>query len=276
MNAPTPPLSALGLTGGYRKTEVLHDISLTATPGEVLGLLGPNGAGKTTLLRILSGVHAPWSGRVLLGERPLSSFAPRERAKQIAFVPQGVTIPVPFTVADVVAMGRLPYTSGWARLSDDDETAIAKALDDVGLGAKANTSIHDLSAGEQQRALLALALAQQPRVLLLDEPTAHLDLHHAWNLMRLVGNLAREQQLVVILTTHDLTLAAETCTRLALLEKGRLAAEGSREHVLRSDLLTQVYAHPLAVTIADNRWWIHPAGAATSGPDNRGPFAPTR
>src|SRR5690606_26674103 len=115
---------------------------------------------------------------------------------------------------------------------------VTQAIEHVGLSAKANRSIHDISAGEQQRALLALALAQQPRVLLLDEPTAHLDLHHAWNLMRLIVELARREQLVVILSTHDLTLAADACTRLALISDGKLAAEGSREDVLRADLLT--------------------------------------
>lgn len=258
MNSQRHPLSAVRATAGYRQTAVLHDLSLTAAPGEILGLIGPNGAGKTTLLRLLSGVHPPWSGRVLLGDQPLFGLAPRERARHIAFVPQGVTIPVPFTVADVAAMGRLPYIGGWAPLSAEDEVAVEQALEQVGLRDKANESIHALSAGEQQRALLALALAQEPRVLLLDEPTAHLDLHHAWRLMQLVRELARTQRLVVVLSTHDLSLAASTCTRLALLENGKLAAEGAREEVLRADLLTQVYGHPLTVTVANDHWWIHP------------------
>lgn len=260
MKAGRQPLSALNLVAGYRKkAQVLHDISLTAIPGHIYGLIGPNGAGKTTLLRLLSGVHSPWSGRVLLGDQPLNTLAPRERAKRIAFVPQGVTIPVPFTVTDVVAMGRMPYISGWAPLSPEDESAVLSALDKTGLREKADESIHALSAGERQRALLALALAQEPDVLLLDEPTAHLDLHHAWNLVRLVGDLARTQQLVVILSTHDLSLAAASCARLALLEKGKFAAEGTREEVLRTDLLSCVYGHPLGVTVADGQWWIHPA-----------------
>lgn len=259
MNALRQPLSALHIAAGYqRKSEILRDISLTAIPGQVYGLIGPNGAGKTTLLRVLSGVQRPWSGRVLLGDEQLDALSPRERAKQIAFVPQGVTIPVPFTVADVVAMGRMPYASGWAPLSPADETAVSAALEKVGLLTKVNTSIHALSAGEQQRVLLALALAQEPGVLLLDEPTAHLDLHHAWNLMRLVRELARAQQLVVVFSTHDLSLAAATCDRLALIEKGAFAAEGTREDVLRADLLTQVYGSPLAVTVASGQWWIHP------------------
>jgi iron complex transport system ATP-binding protein len=257
---PAPrPLSAVRVTTGYRRIPVLHEISITASPGDVLGLIGPNGAGKTTLLRLLSGVHEPWSGRILLGDEPLEALSPRERARQVAFVPQGVSIPVPFTVADIVAMGRLPYVSGWAPLAPADESAVAAALEQVGLAAKAQASIHALSAGEQQRALLALALAQQPRVLLLDEPTAHLDLHHAWHLMQLVRDLARTQQLVVVLSTHDLSLAASTCTRLALIERGKLTAEGGREEVLRAERLSDAYGHPLAVTVANDRWWVHPA-----------------
>jgi iron complex transport system ATP-binding protein len=252
-------LSAVRVTTGYRRLPVLHELSVTAAPGEVLGLIGPNGAGKTTLLRLLSGIHEPWTGRVLLGDQPLAGFSPRERARHIAFVPQGVTIPVPFTVADVVAMGRVPYLSGWAPLAPADEAAVRQALEQVGLADRADTSIHALSAGEQQRALLALALAQQPRVLLLDEPTAHLDLHHAWHLMELVRDLARAQALVVVLSTHDLSLAASCCTRLALLEKGTLAANGSRDDVLRADLLSGVYGHALGVTVANDRWWVHPA-----------------
>lgn len=259
MTAP-PPLSLVAerVTAGYAHTPVLHDLSLAAAPGAVLGLIGPNGAGKTTLLRTLSGVHRPLSGHVRLGEASVPDLPARQRARQIAFVPQGVVIPVPFTVAEIAAMGRLPYVGGWAPLTPNDEQAVANALEQVGLRDKAERSMHTLSAGEQQRALLALALAQQPRVLLLDEPTAHLDLHHAWRLMEMIRELAARERLIVVLSTHDLSLAASCCTQLALLERGRLAACGAHTAVLQADLLSRAYGHPLAVSAVGDRWWVHP------------------
>lgn len=258
MSGAVQALSATQVNAGYGKRAVLRNISLTAHPGEVWGLLGPNGAGKTTLLRVLSGIHRPASGRVSLGTQPVHHMSPTERARHIAFVPQGVVIPVPYTVRELVAMGRTPYVREWAPLTATDEEAVDRALDHVGLTALQDRRLHQLSAGERQRALLALALAQQPSVLLLDEPTAHLDLHHAWRLMDLICGIASSQRLVVILSTHDLTLAASFCTRLGLLEQGALTAQGGREDILHAETLSRAYGHPLVVTGSGGKYWVHP------------------
>jgi iron complex transport system ATP-binding protein len=258
MNGPAQPLVVTDLSAGYDGCVLLRGIELTAQPGETWGLLGPNGAGKTTLLRVVSGIKPPMSGRVLLGDRMVHRMAPADRARRIAFVPQGVTIPVPYTVRELVSMGRLPYVHEWAPLGDADERAVDRAIAQVGLTALQERRIHALSAGEHQRALIALALAQEPALLLLDEPTAHLDLHHAWHLMALIREIAAAQHLVVVLSTHDLTLASSFCTRLGLLEQGRLTLQGGREEVLTAGALSRAYGQPLVVTEAGGKCWIHP------------------
>ncbi len=258
MTEPIQALAASGLSAGYGAREILRGISFRAEPGEIWGLLGPNGAGKTTLLRVLSGIHRPTAGLVSLGDRPVHQLAPRARARQIAFVPQGVTIPVPFTVRELVSMGRLPYTHEWAPLGAADEQAVDRAIERAGLRALQERRLHTLSAGEHQRALIALALAQEPGLLLLDEPTAHLDLHHAWQLMSLVREIASARRLVVVLSTHDLTLAARFCTRLALLESGAFTAVGARTEVLTAANVSRAYGEPLVVTEVGGNCWIHP------------------
>ena len=258
MNVNAQPLAATALSAGYDGGLILREISFAAHPGDTWGLLGPNGAGKTTLLRVLSGIHQPISGHVAMGNQLVHQMPPMERARRIAFVPQGVTIPVPYTVRELVAMGRLPYVHEWAPLSEVDEQAVDRAIEQVGLVALRDRSLHTLSAGEHQRALIALALAQQPGVLLLDEPTAHLDLHHAWHVMSIIREIAVAQRLVVVLSTHDLTLAASFCTQLGLLEDGTLTAQGGRDTVLNAETLSRAYGQPLVVTEAGGKLWIHP------------------
>jgi len=249
-------LRAEGLSAGYGSTPVLRSLSLEVAPGSVVALIGPNGSGKTTLLRVLSGVLRPTSGRVVLRDRDLAAWPARERARRIACVPQHVEVPVPYAVEELAALGRTPYVRGWTRLADADRRAIDEAIAAMELEALRGKSIDAVSAGERQRALLAMALAQQPEVLLLDEPTAHLDLHHAARLMQRVRALAAERGIAIVLSSHDLALAADSCDRLVLLDRGIIAAHGAPCDVLSAANLSSVYRHRLHAKSEDGHWWV--------------------
>lgn len=244
-------LATDGVTAGYGAGPVLRDVSVAVAAGDVLGLIGPNGAGKTTLLRVLTGALAPERGRALLHGRELHGLRRREIAREIAFVPQSVTVPVALTVGELVAMGRTPYVAGWSKLGARDRDVVGRAMETTDVAGLADRLIDELSAGERQRAVVAMALAQEPRILVLDEPTAHLDIQHAWGLMELVARLNRAPGMTVVLSSHDLNLAAEFCSRLVLLDRGRVAGEGKPSAVVEPGLLTRVYGHPLVVMALD-------------------------
>jgi iron complex transport system ATP-binding protein len=232
---------------GYGGKDVLHSVSLSVSPGALLGIIGPNGAGKTTLLRVLGGALPFSEGGLLIRGRDIRSLARRELAQMVGFVPQTLDVPVAFTVFEFVAMGRTPYLSGWSRLSGEDIAAVGRAMERTDVQILQDRLVDELSAGEKQRAVVAMALAQEPRILLLDEPTAHLDIQHAWNLMELIVRLNREHGVTVVLSSHDLNLTSEFCSHLLLMEEGRIAAHGAPGDVLDSDRLSRVYRHPLDI-----------------------------
>ncbi|MBI2395129.1 MAG: ABC transporter ATP-binding protein [Deltaproteobacteria bacterium] len=224
-------MSAVGLRAAYGAREVLHGVDLDVRAGEVLAIVGPNGAGKTTLLRALSGVVPPTAGEVLLDERPLSALSRQEIARVIAVVPQDVPRAPGFTVREVVAMGRAPHQDAWLRERRGDVVAVDAALERCGLGALAARPFDDLSGGERKRVLVAQALSQSARVLLLDEPSAFLDLRHAVT----VFELAREEasrSVAVAAIVHDLSLAARFADRVALLVDGAVLSVGPPAEVL--------------------------------------------
>ena len=257
---PQAALEAVDVSAGYGGRTVLTDIHCSIARGERTGLIGPNGAGKTTLLRVLSGALSADRGRVLLEGHELARLHPREVARVQAFVPQSLHVPVAFTVRELVAMGRMPYVSGWSALRPHDHEVIRNAMNSADVVDLADRPVGELSAGELQRSVIAMALAQEPRVLLLDEPTAHLDIQHAWDVMELVRDLNRRTGLTVVFSSHDLNLAAEFCDRLLLLEQGRIAVCGAPADVLKADTLSRVYRHPLDVLelTADRRRFVIP------------------
>jgi len=219
---------------------VLRGASLQVDAGEIVGLLGPNGAGKTSLLRVASGVRPPDAGSVLWAGRPLGDWPLRERARQLAVVPQECHVPFPFRAGELVLMGRAPYR-GWFSLESPEDVRLAMgALERMGIAPLANRSIADLSGGERQLVLIARALVQEPRCLLLDEPTAFLDLAHRIEVLGVVRELA-DRGCAVLLVSHDLSLAARSCDRLALLSEGRVVAEGSPREVLDPVGLRRVF-----------------------------------
>jgi iron complex transport system ATP-binding protein len=210
---------------------ILHGVTLALHAGEVLTLAGPNGAGKTTLFRVASRVLRPSQGSVSLLGRPLETFPRRELARALAVVPQDASNAFPFRVGEMVLMGRSPHLGPLGFETEADLKLAREAMARVGIGSLADRSVLELSGGERQLVLLARALAQDPRVLLLDEPTAHLDLRHRVRVAALVRELAREGRGALVVS-HDLGLAARSGDRIALLRQGELLAVGTPREVL--------------------------------------------
>jgi iron complex transport system ATP-binding protein len=231
----------------YGGAPVLRGVSLDVAAGEVVGLVGPNGSGKTTLVRAVTRVMPLRSGEVrLLGEdsRTLTSAA---LARRVAVVPQNPALPEGFTVLEIVLMGRTPHLRLLQSEGPSDLAAARRALTQTGATALASRFAHQLSGGERQQVVIARALAQEAPVLLLDEPTSHLDVGHQMAVMGLVRHLCQERRLAVLATIHDLTLAALYCDRLVLLDRGAVAAEGLPESVLRPELIASAYGAEVTV-----------------------------
>jgi iron complex transport system ATP-binding protein len=225
---------------------VLRDVSLELAPGEVVGLLGRNGAGKTSLLRLASGTWLPDAGDVLFEGRALSDFPRSLLAQKIAVVPQDLHVPFPFRVGEVVLMGRGPYQRWLGFESSHDIECAQRALERMEILHLADRRIPELSGGERQLVLIARALAQEPDCLLLDEPTAFLDLEHRIRVLEVVRELVASGA-SALLVSHDLSLAARCCERLLLLADGRVAAEGAPGEVLRADTLRRVLGFSASV-----------------------------
>jgi len=241
-------LEARDLTCAYDRHTVLHDLSLTVQPGEILALLGPNGAGKTTLLRALARLLRPRAGTVLLDGENIWRLRPRVVARRLALAPQSEGMSSPVTVEQAVALGRAPHRGWLLPYTTRDRQVIEQVLAQTDLQALRHRLITELSGGEQRRVILARALAQEPQVLLLDEPTTHLDLRYQTELLALIQRLAQRDGIAVVVTLHDLNHAALCATRVALLAHGTLVAMGHPEAVLTPDYLSQVYGVTVVVT----------------------------
>lgn len=223
------------------RTPALRRFDFDLEAGVLTAVIGPNGAGKSTLVRLLTGIIAPDEGEVDFLGRPLASWSRPEMARRIAVVAQEAPGAVPQTVREYVSLGRNPYVRSWAPLGSEDLTRVDEALSRVDLERLRERSLADLSGGELQRAKLARALAQDPEVLILDEPTAHLDIGHALWAFETLAALIADRALTVLCITHDINLASRFGTRLALLDAGRVTAQGPPSAVLREDLLGEAY-----------------------------------
>ncbi|NIM00509.1 MAG: heme ABC transporter ATP-binding protein [Acidobacteria bacterium] len=230
-----------GLSFAYGNRPALEGIDLTVAPGEIVGLIGPNGSGKSTLIRVVSGALAGYNGRVRVTGLDVATTSQRDLARAVAVVPQEPRFGFPFTVLEIVLMGRHPHLAGLAFESEADVGLAREALERCGAAEFADRPIHELSAGERQRVVFARALTQQPRVLLLDEPASFLDIRHQVELYDLVRQQAREQDVAVLSVLHDLNLAAEYCDRIVLLREGRVAASGPTDEVFTYANLTGVF-----------------------------------
>jgi len=237
----TAAIAAEGLRHDYGRGPVLDGVSLAVGAGEIVGVIGPNGSGKTTLVRLLAGVLRPQAGHVTLGGTRLDALARRDVARRLAVVPQDSALEFPFTALEVVLMGRAPHLPPLAFPRARDLAIARAAMARLEIGAVEDRALLQLSGGERQRVLLARALTQEPRVLLLDEPTTHLDLRHQTGIYDTVRGLARAGGVAVLSVLHDLNLAALYCDRLVLLAGGRVLAAGAPAEVLVAPLLAEAY-----------------------------------
>ncbi len=246
-----PALQMEGVSFRYRTGRGVEGVTFQAAAGELLGIVGPNSAGKSTLLRLLSKVVAPARGRILIEGRDIGQLSRMALARRVAVVPQGFHVAFPFLVAEVVLMGRYPHAAGgaWGGAPEGprDRAVAQAALEATGIAAVLGRRMDELSGGERQLVSIARALAQEAPILLLDEPTAHLDLRHQGIVLDILLARHRAGQGTTILVSHDLNLAAEHCDRLLLLAGGQVRAVGRPEEVITPTHLEPAYGCPVAV-----------------------------
>jgi iron complex transport system ATP-binding protein len=231
----------------YGAKQILFDINLAVHPGEVAALIGPNGAGKSTLIRAVSGLIRIQTGIITINGFDVLKMHPQERARLLSVIPQARNLPQAFTVREVVRMGRTPFISWLGNLTKEDEGLVQSAMERTSIIDLADRPIGELSGGEQQRVLIARAIAQQPKVMLLDEPTTHLDISYQISLMELVSGLATEDHIAILMAMHDLNLVSRYADKVFLLVHGKLRASGGPEDVLEGGILSDAYQVPMAV-----------------------------
>ncbi|HEY3283440.1 MAG TPA: heme ABC transporter ATP-binding protein [Armatimonadota bacterium] len=245
--APTPLLEALEVTCGYDKPDVVREVSLSVPPGGFVGLLGPNGSGKSTLLKAFTGVLPLRHGSVRLSGRDIHELSPRQIARKVAVVPQSTVVGFDYTAAELVLMGRSPHQGAWGGESPRDLEVAEQAMRRTSTLHLARRSAGRLSGGELQRVVLARALAQEPSLIILDEPTSHLDLNFQVEILQLLRELNRKDGLTVLVVLHDINLAASFCDRLSLLKGGRVYAEGTPREVVTQETLAAAYGADVVV-----------------------------
>ncbi len=221
--------------------KILHDISVKFPAGRRTAIIGPNGAGKSTLLKAIAALNRDIEGQILLDGRDIASFGRRELARQMAILPQGTMAPADVTVENLVEYGRFPYRSFFTQDREADQRAVKWAMDVARIADFAPRRVQDLSGGERQRVFLAMVLAQQPEILLLDEPTTYLDIANQLQVMEIVAGLHREKQLTVIMVLHDMNHALQYADELVILQDGRVRAQGEPRRILTAECLQEVF-----------------------------------
>lgn len=223
---------------------ILDGVTLDAGTGEFLSIIGPNGAGKTTLLKCLIRIHSGGTGEILLANRPLAAYRQRELARIVAYVPQGDGRELPFTVEEFVLMGRYPYQGPFAAITREDRLAVRESLELTETTVFAGRALDTLSGGERQCVMIAAALAQETRILLLDEPATFLDPKHTAGINAILRRVNRERGLTVIMVTHDINGAAMLSDRIAVLKQGRIATTGCPAAIMTNGTIESVYGTP--------------------------------
>jgi iron complex transport system ATP-binding protein len=234
-------IDASGITLSYGPSVILQNIDIQVRAGEVIGIIGPNGSGKSTLLRVLTGVAAPNSGKISINGRTLSSYSRKELACMMAVLQQDALPQVSFTVREVVEMGRYPFQN-WLGLESEDPTELIDGImERLEIAVFAERTLEQLSGGERQRVALGKAMAQQPKLLLLDEPTTYLDIGYQIQMMDYVRSWQEESGLTVLAVLHDLNLAAQYCDKIVVMKEGRIVRVGSPDDVVSGELIADVY-----------------------------------
>jgi iron complex transport system ATP-binding protein len=229
------------LSLAYGRNVVIKDLVFQVMPGEMVGLIGPNGSGKSTIIKALSRVIEPHSGKILLDGKNISGISRTELARLIGVVPQMPLLPSSFTAFEIVLMGRNPHLGLLQYESERDISITWQAMERTATQSLAERRISELSGGEIQRVVIARVLAQEPKSILLDEPTANLDISHQVEILNLIKNLCLENNLTVIITLHDLNLASQYCSRLILINHGRIHAQGTPGEVINPENIKEVY-----------------------------------
>jgi ABC-type cobalamin/Fe3+-siderophores transport system ATPase subunit len=242
-----------GVSGGYGRRDNVHGIDLQIRAGERLAIVGPNGAGKSTLLRLITGLLSPTAGEIRIGGGRLANLSREAIARRIAVVPQLASLPFSARVEEVVALGRLPHEDPFRGQGSVDRAIVAAAIDRVGLGRLIGRDARELSLGERQLVLLAVAIAQAAPIVILDEPTVHLDIRHQVEVMDLLADLNIREGRTVIAVLHDLHLAVRTLPRIVVLAEGRLVADGPPAQALDADRIRDVFGVDPAV-MPDGPW----------------------
>ncbi|MFF1712888.1 ABC transporter ATP-binding protein [Streptomyces sp. NPDC058268] len=234
-------LSARELTLAYEDREVVHELDLAVPDGKVTVIVGPNACGKSTTLRALGRLLKPRSGAVLLDGEALAKLPTKKIAQQIGLLPQTPVAPEAITVADLVARGRQPHQHWWQQWSEEDERAVREAMERTDVATLAERSVDELSGGQRQRVWIAMALAQETELLLLDEPTTYLDIAHQVEVLDLVRQLNHDRGRTVVVVLHDLNQAARYADHLVAMRTGRIVAEGAPADVVTEDLVRDVF-----------------------------------
>jgi iron complex transport system ATP-binding protein len=243
----------------YETSPVLQGLSLSIQEKDFIGLIGPNGSGKSTLLKIMGGILKSDSGSTQFEESPISRINKKLFAQSVSWIPQEHPMVFPFKVSEIVLMGRHPYLSPLSFESEEDFEISRRAMETTMTTPFADRYFNEISGGEKQRVMIASALAQNPRMMLLDEPTAALDLKYQVQILSILKNLNTAHNMTLIMAIHDLNLAARFCNRLILLNEGQIARDGTPEQVLKKDILEQVYDIEVELDDKDGNIRVHPA-----------------
>ena len=235
------PFDVLQVHHRFGTIPVLQNIKFQVKVGETFGIIGPNGSGKSTLIRTMSGLLKPSQGQILLNNKPIDSYRKQELAKLIAVLEQEGIPSLSFTIEEVVAMGRYPWLKPLSDLALQDEQIVQDVLKDLGLWKIRSQTVNTLSGGQRQMVSLARAMVQQPKVLILDEPTTFLDIGHQMLVMEHVRDWHKSQGITVIMVLHDLNLASQYCDRLLLLDQGHVQSYGTIHDVLQQEIISTVY-----------------------------------
>ncbi|MDP6712711.1 MAG: ABC transporter ATP-binding protein [Nitrospinaceae bacterium] len=237
----SPILQIRDTSFSYDRETVLHSVSMDIQPGEFVGVIGPNGSGKSTLLKLLGGVLTTGPGKLFFREKDYKDYHRKQMARSITWIPQDHSMAFPFKVSEIVLMGRHPYLSAFTFEGDEDIEIARNAMERTQVLQFAQRGFNEISGGEKQRVVIAGAITQEPEVMILDEPTSALDIKYQIQILNILQQLNKDEQVTVVLAMHDLHLASKFCDRLVLLDQGKIFQDGRPEDVLKKENIEEVY-----------------------------------